>query len=149
MEKALVLYDGDCGFCRASVDRLRALDWRRRLCYADARDPAVLAEHPRVDPVRALERLQLVRPGEATVLDGFFAFRWIAGRLPLLWPIWPFLWLPGASAVGVRAYDSVARNRFVFGRCEDGACAVPARRAESGETGGPAEAGPPKSAGGS
>ena len=124
MSRAVILYDGQCGLCNASVRRLRALDWRGRLEYADARDPAVLARHPQVDAVRSLERLQLVRSPGASPLEGFRAFRWIAGRVPLLWPMWPLLWLPGMTAIGSRIYDAVARNRFAFARC-DGACEVP------------------------
>ena len=122
--RAVILYDGWCGLCNASVRRLRALDWRGRLEFADARDPAVLARHPQVDAARSLERLQLVRSPGAAPLEGFRAFRWIAGRLPLFWPAWPFLWLPGMTALGGRAYDLVARNRFAFARC-DGACETP------------------------
>jgi len=125
MSRALVLYDGDCRFCQASVARLRALDWLGRLAYADARDPAVLAAHPGVDAARALERLHLVPPSGGPVREGFFAFRWIAGRLPLLWIVWPLLWLPGMGRFGVWAYDTVARNRLLFGTCEEGACEAP------------------------
>lgn len=117
-ERAIILYDGLCPLCTASVRRLRRLDWRRRLAFADARDPAVRAAHPDVDPARALERMHLAPPDGGPVLDGFHAVRWIAGRVPLLWPLWPLLWLPGAAALGVRLYDAVARNRFVFARCE-------------------------------
>ncbi len=121
-ERALILYDGQCPLCRASVRRLRALDWRGRLDFADARDPAVLADHPDVDPQRALVRMHLAPPDRGEVLDGFRAFRWIAGRIPLLWPLWPFLWLPGATPLGNRLYDLVAANRFAFARCESDAC---------------------------
>ena len=97
------------------------MDWMGKLRYASARDPEVLARHPGVDPARALERLHLVPPGGAPALEGFLAFRWLAGRLPPLWLLWPFLWLPGMIAVGSRVYDTVARNRFGRGGCE-GAC---------------------------
>lgn len=127
-ERAIVLYDGQCRLCGASVRRLRALDWRKRLAFADVRDPAVQAAHPSVSPDRALARMHLVPPGGGPILDGFRAFRWIAGRLPLLWPMWPFLWLPGAVPMGNRVYDWVARNRFAFGTCEEGSCDVPGSR---------------------
>ena len=123
-ERALVFYDGDCRFCVASVDRIRALDWRRRLSYANARDPELLALYPQVDREKALARLQLVPAGGSPVHEGFYAFRWLAGRLPLLWILWPFLWLPGAAFLGTRLYDLVARNRFAFGTCETGACEI-------------------------
>lgn len=125
-DRALVVYDGQCRFCLASVASLRRLDWRRRLSYGDARSADVLRENPSIDPVRALARLHLVTPDGARVLDGFHAFRWLAGRLPLLWIAWPVLWLPGMSALGTRVYDWIARNRFAFGTCESGSCRHPA-----------------------
>jgi len=125
--RAVVLFDGECGLCQASVRRLRALDWRKRLEFADARDASVLARFPQVDAAAALARLQLVPAPGAAPLEGFAAFRWIAGRLPLLWAAWPFLWLPGMTWAGARAYDAVARNRFAFARC-DGACERPGPR---------------------
>ena len=122
--KALVLYDGNCGFCVSSVQRLQALDWLGRLRYASARDPEVLAAHPAVDPHKALERLHLVPPGGRPVLEGFHAFRWLAGRLPVFWPLWPLLWVPGVPALGTRIYDLVARKRFGLGSCPEERCRV-------------------------
>ena len=122
-EKARVLYDGDCRFCQASADWLRRLDARHRLAFDDARDPAVLARFPSADPEAALARLHVVPPGREP-LAGFHAFRWLAGRLPALWVLWPLLWLPGAAWIGVRVYDRIARNRFALGSCEDGACST-------------------------
>lgn len=119
--RALVLYDGECRICIASVAQLRRLDWLGRLEYGDARDAAVQERAGGVDREAALRRLHLV-PARGKALQGFHAFRWLAGRLPLLWILWPLLWIPGVAAVGVRAYDAVARNRFAFGACEGEAC---------------------------
>ncbi|HMB71075.1 MAG TPA: DUF393 domain-containing protein [bacterium] len=134
--RATVLFDGQCRLCRASVRTLRRLDWAGRLAYADARDPRVLRAHPGVDATRALQRLHLDVPDTdrrpRRVLDGFHAFRWIAGRLPALWLLWPWLWIPGAAALGTRIYDGVAGRRFLFGTCEDAACRVPEVRPPSG-----------------
>lgn len=121
--RALVLYDGECRVCRASVGQLRRLDWLGRLSYGDARDVAVRGASG-VDAEAALRRLHLVTPGGRQPIQGFYAFRWLAGRLPALWILWPLLWLPGAAAIGVRAYDAFARNRFAFGACDGEACAV-------------------------
>ena len=123
----MVLYDGQCRFCRASVAQLRALDWLGRLDYGDARDASTLSRFPQVERPAALERLQLVPPGGDGVLDGFYAVRWMAGRLPLLWIFWPLLWFPGVPWLGVRAYDWVARNRFLFGTCDE-SCEIPERK---------------------
>jgi len=114
-EPAIVLYDGACPTCRGWARRLRALDWRSRLRLADARDPAVLAAFPDVDAARARRRLQLVVTEGQPPLEGFHAFRWIAGRLPPLWVLWPLLWLPGMARLGVKVYDAVAAHRPVEG----------------------------------
>ncbi|HET9888294.1 MAG TPA: DUF393 domain-containing protein [bacterium] len=109
--KALVFYDGECSLCTASVRKLEALDSLGRLEYRNIRDPRTFAAHPEIDPQRALARMQLLPPGKNHPLEGFHAFRWIAARLPALWITVPLLWIPGASWIGTRIYDRVARTR--------------------------------------
>lgn len=121
-----VLYDGDCKFCRKSVEALRRLDWLDRLDYMDVRDPDALADvGVSLEPGRLLEEMHLVTPDGAKVYSGFRAFRWIAWRLPLLWVVAPLLYLPGAESVGQRMYLWVARNRFRLLPCHGGVCTLP------------------------
>jgi predicted DCC family thiol-disulfide oxidoreductase YuxK len=127
--RATVLYDGQCSLCVASVRRLRALDWTRRLDFDDARDPVALARHPGVEASRALTRMQLVAAPGAAPVEGFAAMRWIAANLPALWFAVPLLWALGILRVGDRLYDGVARHRWLFGSCAD-ACAAPVRASE-------------------
>ena len=89
--KALVFYDGDCRLCRSSVEKLRALDRGHVLHFLDARDPEVLRNHPGIDRTKALDRMQLLRPQGGPPLEGFDAFRWIAGRVPALRALAPSL----------------------------------------------------------
>ena len=124
--KALVLYDGDCPLCRRSVETLRRLDWMDRLGYADARDPGAWPETDiPLDRERMLEEMHLLTPDRRRIHVGFDAFRWVAARLPLLWAVWPLLYLPGVPRLGRRAYRWVARNRFHLVPCHGGACALP------------------------
>jgi predicted DCC family thiol-disulfide oxidoreductase YuxK len=127
--KAIVLYDGDCPLCRRSVAILQRLDWLGRLAYHDARDVAGLPEAAvPLDPQRLLQEMHVLTPDRQTAYVGFRAFRWMAARLPALWPIVPFLYLPGVPWLGQRLYRRVARNRFNLVPCHDGQCAVPQRR---------------------
>ncbi len=122
--KAVLLYDGSCGLCTGSVRWLRVLDWLSRVDALDANVPAVQAAFPQVDPERARAQVQLVpRPGAAP-LEGFRAFRWLAGRLPALWGMWPWLWLPGAAALGDHVYRAVARRRHARSGGAAPACAA-------------------------
>jgi len=127
-EKAVVLYDGQCPLCRKSVSYLQWLDWLGRLSYFDARDAEYLpvAEVP-LNPGRLLEEMHLLTPDRKQVHHGFRALRWLAWRLPLLWPIAPLLYLPGAPALGQRMYLWVARNRFQLVPCHGGTCSLPPR----------------------
>jgi len=126
---AVVLYDGQCPLCRKSVAILKPLDWFNRLDFRDARDPTnVPAVVPPLQPARLLEEMHLVTPDGSKVYHGFQVFRWMAWRLPLLWPVAPFLFIPGVPWVGQKVYLWVARNRFQLVPCQDGVCQLPNRQ---------------------
>ncbi len=126
---AQLLYDGQCPFCLKSVAVLKRLDWLGRLRYLDTRNPANLpAREPPLDSDRLLEEMHLLTPDGKRVYHGFTAFRWLAWRLPLLWPIAPFLYIPGIPTLGQKAYLWVARNRYSLVPCQGGMCMLPPRK---------------------
>lgn len=127
--KGIVLYDGDCAFCRRSVAILKRLDWLGRLHYQSARDVEHLppSEVP-LDPRRLLDEMHVLTPDRRAAYAGYAAFRWIAWRLPLTVLLAPFLYIPGVPWVGNRVYLWIARNRMDLVPCRDGVCAVPLKR---------------------
>jgi predicted DCC family thiol-disulfide oxidoreductase YuxK len=77
------------------------------------------------------------------VYHGFAALRWLAWRLPLLWPVAPLLYVPGVAGLGQRLYLWVARNRFRLVPCHGGVCTVgPPTMKAAGPRGGEAGPGP-------
>jgi predicted DCC family thiol-disulfide oxidoreductase YuxK len=52
-------------------------------------------------------------------------------EVPLGWPLWLLLQVPGMSWVGERVYGWIARNRYTINRllgvpvCETDSCAIP------------------------
>jgi predicted DCC family thiol-disulfide oxidoreductase YuxK len=128
-DRAIVLYDGDCAFCRRSIRILRALDWFGRLAFQSAREIDRLpATDPPLDPAKLIEEMHVVPAARDRARAGFSAFRWMAWRMPLTFPVAPFLYLPGVLWLGNRVYRWVARNRFNLVPCHDGACQVPLRK---------------------
>jgi predicted DCC family thiol-disulfide oxidoreductase YuxK len=126
--KAILLYDGNCSFCKSSIRLLKRLDWLKRFHYQDCRDIENLPACPvRLDPERLLKEMHLVVPNRQEYHTGFAAYRWMAWRLPLLWAIAPLLYLPGAMWIGNRMYLWVARNRYDLMPCQDGVCRLPDR----------------------
>jgi predicted DCC family thiol-disulfide oxidoreductase YuxK len=120
-----VAFDGSCILCVRSAGLIHRLDVcdRLRLCdFRDERDDSALVG---VDRERA-QREMLVNVG-IEWLGGFRALRWMAWRLPLLWPLAPFMYLPGATILGERVYAWLAVNRFnlVGGTCSGAQCENP------------------------
>jgi predicted DCC family thiol-disulfide oxidoreductase YuxK len=112
--------------CRKSRDILKRLDWFDRLRFDNARDPEkVPACNPPLEPGRLLEEMHLLTPEGGRVYHGFAAFRWMAWRLPALWPLLPLLYIPGIGRLGQRVYLWVARNRFQLVPCHGGVCSPP------------------------
>lgn len=123
--KAVLLFDGDCPMCRASVRLLKRLDWLKVFRFQSARSSEPLpVTTVALNRERLLEEMHLVAPAGA-VYHGFRAFRWIAWRVPLLVPIAPLMYLPGMPMVGQRLYLWIAKNRFNLVPCRDDACALP------------------------
>ncbi len=127
--QAVVLYDGDCPFCRKSVGILKKLDWLGRLAYQSAREPDRLPPSAvPLDPQRLIEEMHVLTPDRQRAYAGYRAFRWIAWRLPATWLVAPFLDLPGVPWLGNKVYRWVAKNRFQIVPCDEGGCPVPPRR---------------------
>jgi predicted DCC family thiol-disulfide oxidoreductase YuxK len=123
--KAIVLYDGQCPFCRATVHLLRRLDWLRQLHFQDCR--RVDEWPPTPVPLtleRLLEEMHVITPDRQRVYAGYSAFRWLAWRLPLLIPWTPWLYLPGVPWLGQRLYRWVAKHRYQLIPCREGVCQV-------------------------
>ena len=112
--RAVLLYDGACGFCLGSVKRLAAVDYFGAVEPVDFHTVGDLAQvHPVLTPARCRSRMQLIEPS-GRLSEGFLAFRRMALTIPLLWPFVPACYLPGAGWLGQRAYDWIAARRYLF-----------------------------------
>lgn len=124
-KKNLVVYDGHCGFCRASIRMLLIMDLFSVLKVVDyhrQEDLSVL--HPQLTKQAAASRVYLVEP-EGTLWGGFFAFRRLCLKLPMLYPLLPLVYFPGMDILGPLAYLWVAEHRYLFHlnrSCQDNAC---------------------------
>ena len=126
--RAILLYDGRCGFCLESVKRLRVVDlfgWVDPLDFHMQPDLAKLS--PALTPERCRSEMVLIEPN-GRVSGGFDAFARLSLHLPLLWWTAPLVHLPGASWVGTRVYQWVATPRYLLHRnatCATNQCALP------------------------
>ena len=120
-----VLYDGECAMCRRTIRLLACLDLFHRLDLHDFRRLDI-TEFNRthalnLKPENLEKEIYVVSRGQA--FSGFHGYRAIALALPALWPVAPWLFLPGISTLGQAVYGYVARRRLSYLNC-DSSCAT-------------------------
>jgi predicted DCC family thiol-disulfide oxidoreductase YuxK len=113
-ERPLVVFDGDCGFCRYWIRR-----WHQRtgdtLEYLPYQDTAVARRFPALTTERCARALQIVEPDGAVSKGADAVFRALA-RSGLRWPLTLYRRLPGVATVSELVYQLVARNRPLASR---------------------------------
>lgn len=123
--KLTVLYDGNCGLCRASIARLRRMDRGSRVAQLDLHDPEATARFPQIDREEAMRLMQVV-DARGRVFSGADAWARIGLALPGWNLIAWLLFVPGIHLVARLVYAWIARNRYRWNKdlCADGSCAV-------------------------
>lgn len=127
------IFDGRCVICQQTRRMVRLFDWLNRVEFLDLHDhDTVTARYPWLDHEQAMGEIHVV-DSQAEVYAGYYGVRRMLRDLPLGWPVWAFLHLPGMDRFGKRAYGWVARNRYAINRlvgvdletCDDGTCKIP------------------------
>jgi len=113
LDRPLLLFDGDCGFCRFWVARWRAAT-RGRVDFAPAQQEAF--RFPQVTEEAWKRSMQLVTP-EGAVFGGAEAlFRMLAYVPECRWMLVAYRRVPGAQFVSAAAYRLVADHRGFFSK---------------------------------
>jgi predicted DCC family thiol-disulfide oxidoreductase YuxK len=125
MPQDVVLFDGQCNFCRQQISHLRRLDGRNRLRYVSLHDPWVAKTFPDLSYEQLMEQMWVIAPDGARY-GGAGALKYLSRRLPILWPLAPALHFPGTLPLWNWLYRQVAKRRYrIAGRqCEDGSCSL-------------------------
>lgn len=122
----VVIYDGQCNFCRAQVSNLRRLDCcGNRLSFLSLHDTRVAERYPDLRHEDLMEQMYVIDPHDRRH-GGADAVRYLSRRLPLLWPLAPLLHLPGTARLWRWMYRQIASRRYrLAGRsCEGDSCSV-------------------------
>jgi predicted DCC family thiol-disulfide oxidoreductase YuxK len=102
-----MIYDGTCGFCKRSMAWFLAFDGLSQIKPRDFHaDPSPIVSDELME-----KALYLVLPG-GRALPGFEAYRYVVLRVPGMWWMVPFFYVPLLSRLlGHPVYNWVAANR--------------------------------------
>ncbi|HEY2411240.1 MAG TPA: DUF393 domain-containing protein [Pirellulaceae bacterium] len=124
----VVIYDGHCKFCTASVQKLARWDAKtHKLAFLSLHDPAVRERFPQLTHDQLMQEMYLVdRHGKFH--RGAEAFRYLTTQLPRLYLLAPLMYIPFSLPLWRWAYRQVARRRYaIMGKtheCDGDACRI-------------------------
>ena len=120
--RGVVVYDGDCSFCRTQIERMREKDKSGCFEFVPRQTPGLDDRFPQLKEGDFDTGMRLIQP-DGRVHVGADAVYEISRRLPL-WRRVAWLYrVPGIHALARRAYAWIAAHRRSLGRtCDDGAC---------------------------
>ena len=122
----VVIYDGQCRFCRRQVERLAKWDRQGRLAFISLHDPRVAERYPDLSHEQLMQDMYLV-DSAGNRYRGAGALRYLSRHLWPLCLLAPLLHIPGSLPIWQWGYRQVARRRYLAGKiddCPDGSCAV-------------------------
>ncbi|MBX3412248.1 MAG: DUF393 domain-containing protein [Pirellulales bacterium] len=124
----IVLYDGQCKFCLAGVERLQFFDCQKRLAYLSLHDPEVARRWPDLDHDELMRNMYIIEGATGRRHRGADALRYLTRRLRRLWWLAPLLYIPGSMPFWRWCYSQFATRRYLlFGKveaCDSGSCSI-------------------------
>jgi lipase maturation factor 1 len=108
IERPLVLYDGDCGFCKRWVDRWR-VQAGAEVDFAPYQEAS--GRFPELAAAKAPESVRFVEPGGRVSRGAEAIYRMLAHAPGKAWLLWTYTRVPGAALAAESAYRFVARHR--------------------------------------
>ena len=123
-ELPLLVFDGDCGFCRSSVLLIQQFLLLPRESLAPAQD------NPRARTLLQANNSWVVIDSDEQAHMKWPAFAVMLRHSPLLFWLWPLVRMKALATPGNAVYDWVARHRPALGRIDAAMATAPAMNHE-------------------
>ena len=114
LDKGVVLYDGQCGFCSRWVRYWAGTLARRGFKIASLDEPWV-AQKIKMPREELLTDIRLLTPSDA-LISGADVYLYVTRRIWWAWPFYAIFSLPGFNRLIHVGYRWFARNRYCVSR---------------------------------
>lgn len=122
--QSVVVYDGECAFCRTQIERMRRKDKLGCFDFVPRQTPGLDDRFPQLKEGDFDTGMRLIQPG-GRVHVGADAVYEISRRLPVWRRVAWVYRVPGIHALARWTYAWIAAHRRSLGRtCDDGACRI-------------------------
>ena len=115
-DREVIIFDGQCNFCRKQVERLRW--WApNRLAYISLHDPRVAERYPDLTHDALMKEMYLI-DSEGNRHGGAYAVRYLTRKSPRMWIFAPLMYLLSvpwseAQIAGALFGEKLVLNEFV------------------------------------
>jgi len=110
-EGPVVIYDGNCGFCRIWIEYWKAITGKR-ITYAASQDSG--SRYPQIQAQNFRESVQLVLPGGEVLSGAKAVFVTLTFAPGMAWLLWTYNRVPGFAPATESAYRLIAAHRTFF-----------------------------------
>ncbi len=110
-EEMYVVYDGNCKICRRTIASLRVFDIFGRVTYMNVFDKKTITGQGLYWLDSNAIMADICAIVERKSWNGFSAYRALATRIPVLWPVLPFLYVWSIPKIANRMYKHVTDSR--------------------------------------
>lgn len=117
--KDVVVYDGQCSFCRLQIKILKSLDFFNKFEFESFHDEYIRKKYNHISYEDFMKKMYIITKNKITY-GGSEAVKYLSRKLILLWPISILLHIPYSSNFWSWIYGFIARNRYIImGKCID------------------------------
>jgi predicted DCC family thiol-disulfide oxidoreductase YuxK len=110
-EGPVVIFDGNCGFCRIWIEYWKAITGKR-ITYAASQE--VGSRYPQIQAQNFRESVQLVLPGGEVLSGARAVFVTLTFAPGMAWLLWVYNHVPGFAPATESAYRLIAAHRTFF-----------------------------------
>ena len=120
-----IIYDGECGFCKKQIDRIKGLDRVSQFQYEVRQSESLLIDFPEMKEFENVDGLRFSSLHHKAYVGADAVYQIYSRLFPFKMIAWCYK-IPGLNMIFKRIYKWISDNRQrLSGNCENQKCDIP------------------------